>query len=319
MVKSAIQGLVMFFGIQFVMGKFMGSGKATTTTTTDASGTVVTVPANTAEIPPYYARPDHLDEGAVYNPLAQRIAPIWPLDSLLDITIVVSPTFVSEPLAKTPKERIVVDEVAFKLGDYKENRVIDTTFPVPKEVQNNGTLWAHFYIGLTGSKLDPSTPGYNPERAFHFIHPLTQYIAQKKIKKTKNLLAAVNETEEVRFVLRDYERGVDRSVARGSYPSWTNHQISLSSELHHVFHPRFWSHALSLSSTCRQTVHPYGSNWRSRRYWAKWMVLPSAVCQHLLAAPNSYDNSQLNGYNPSAPHQPESLGQLEVQLDGKSR
>ncbi|KAH8786297.1 cleft lip and palate transmembrane protein 1-domain-containing protein [Hyaloscypha sp. PMI_1271] len=196
MIKSAIQGLVMFFGIQFVMGKFMNSGKATTTTTTDASGTVVKVPANTGEIPPYYARPDHLDEGALYNPLAQRIAPMWPLDSPIDITIVVSPTFVSEPLAKTPKERIVADEVAFKLGDYKENRVIDTTFPVPKEVQNNGTLWAHFYIGLTGSKLDPSTPGYNPERAFHFIHPLTQYIAQKKIKKTKNLLAAVNETGE---------------------------------------------------------------------------------------------------------------------------
>lgn len=258
MIKSAIQGLVMFFGIQFVMGKFMNSGKATTTTATDASGTVVTVPANTAEIPPYYARPDHLDEGALYNPLAQRIAPMWPLDSLLDITIVVSPTFVSEALAKTPKERIVVDEVAFKLGDYKENRVIDTTFPVPKEVQNNGTLWAHFYIGLTGSKLDPSTPGYNPERAFHFIHPLTQYIAQKKIKKTKNLLAAVNEAEEVCSLSRDFEEGVDRSLARGGNPNWTNYQFPLSSELHHVVHPGFWCHALSLSSPCCQTIYPYG-------------------------------------------------------------
>jgi hypothetical protein len=237
MIKSALQGLVMFFGIQFVMGKFMNSGKPTTTTTTDASGAVVSLPANTAEIPPFYARPDHLDEGALYNPLAQRIAPMWPLDSPLDITIVVSPTFVSEPLAKTPKERIVVDELGFVLGNYNENRVIDTTFPVPKEVQNNGTLWAHFYIGLTGSKLDPSTPGYNPERAFHFIHPLTQYIAQKKIKKTKNLLAAVNETEEVCFVLWRFEAGVDRGVARGGNSDWTYHQLSLSSELHHVFRP----------------------------------------------------------------------------------
>jgi hypothetical protein len=201
MVKSAIQGLVMFFGIQFVMGKFLNSGKTTTTTMTDPSGAVVTVPANTAEIPPFYARPDHLNEGAMYNPLAQRIAPMWPLDSPLDITIVVSPTFVSEPLAKTPKERIVADEIAFVLGDYKENRVIDTTFPVPKEVQHNGTLWAHFYIGLTGSKLDPAIPGYDPTRAFHFMHPLTQYIAQKKVKKTKNLLAAVEETDEVRSPL----------------------------------------------------------------------------------------------------------------------
>lgn len=122
---------------------------------------------------------------------------MWPLDTPLDITIVVSPTFVSEPLAKIPKERIVVNEVAFLLGNYEDKRVIDTSFTVPKEVQNNGTLWAHFYIGLAGSKLDPSTSGYDPAKAFHFLHPLTQYIAQKKVKKTKNLLAAVEETDEV--------------------------------------------------------------------------------------------------------------------------
>lgn len=174
----------------------MGSKKAAPTTTTDASGAIVTVAPNTGEIPPFHARPDHFNEGAIYSSIPARIAPMWPLNSPLDITIVVSPTFVSEPIAKTPKDRIISDEQAFVFGNYEDTRVIDTTFIVPKEVQNNGTLWAHFYIGLTGSKLDPATPGYDPTRAYHFIHPLTQYIAQKKIKKTKNLLAAKNETEE---------------------------------------------------------------------------------------------------------------------------
>ncbi|KAE8442938.1 hypothetical protein EG329_002542 [Mollisiaceae sp. DMI_Dod_QoI] len=195
MLKSAMQGLAIFFGMQFIMGQLMGKSKTTTTTTTDASGAVVTVPANTAEIPPFLARPDHLDEGAIYNSVPQRLAPMWPLNSPLDITIVVSPTFVSEPLTKVPKERIVVDENGFEFGNYDENRVIDTSFAVPKEVQNNGTLWAHFYIGLAGSSIDPSVHGYDPTRAYHFVHPLTQYIAQKKIKKTKNLLAATNETD----------------------------------------------------------------------------------------------------------------------------
>jgi hypothetical protein len=196
MIKSAIQGLAIFFGIQFFMNQVMGNKKPAAVTTTDASGAVVNVPANTAEIPPFYARPDHLDEGAVYSPIPQRIAPMWPLNTPLDITIVVSPTFVSEPLAKTPKDRIIVDELGFIYGSYDENRVIDKKFSVPKEVQNNGTLWAHFYIGISGSKLDPFTPGFDPTRAYHFIHPLTQYLAQKKIKKTKNLLAA-QETDEV--------------------------------------------------------------------------------------------------------------------------
>ena len=197
MIKSAVQGIAIFIGVQFFMSQIMGKKSATTTTTTDESGTVIQVPANTAEIPPFLARPDSLANGAIYNPIPQRIAPMWPLDSPLDITIVVSPSFVAVPLAKVPKERIVVDEIAFKYGDYKENRVIDAEFDVPREVQNNGTLWAHFYIGLTGSKLDPATPGYDPARAFHFLHPLTQYIAQKKVKKTKNLLAVKEEDEEV--------------------------------------------------------------------------------------------------------------------------
>lgn len=193
--KSALQGIAVFFAMQFFMGKFMGSTPAVTTT--DASGAVVTMPANTANIPLFTARPGNLDDGAVYNPIPQRIAPIWPSDSVLDITIVVSPSFVHDSIAKAPKDRVVVNEKEFKIDDSKDKRVIDTTFAVPKEVQNNGTLWGHFYVGLSGSKLDPSTPGYDPTRAYHFIHPLTQYITKKKVKKTKSLLGATNDTTEI--------------------------------------------------------------------------------------------------------------------------
>lgn len=195
LIKSAVQGLAVFIGIQMLMSSF--KGKSTTETTTDASGAKINVPANTGEIPPFHARPNSLAEGAAYNPVPQRIAPMWPNDSPLDIFIVISPTFALSPLNKVQKDRVVLEEKAFVLGDYKESRTIDTTFKVPKEVQNNGTLWGHFYIGLTGCQLDPSVQGFDPARAYHFVHPLTQYIAQKKVKKTKKLLAAKEEQEEV--------------------------------------------------------------------------------------------------------------------------
>jgi hypothetical protein len=197
MVKSAVQGLAIFFAVQFVMNQFTGKKNGAAVTTTDASGAVITIPANTGPIPPFLARPDRLNDGAIYNPVPQRIAPMWPNDSPLDITIVVSPTFVSEPLTKVQKDRIVVQEKGFSLGNWTENRVIDTEFAVPREVQNNGTLWAHFYLGLSGSTLDPSVQGYDTSRAVHFIHPLTQYILQKKIVKTKNLLKSSDADEEV--------------------------------------------------------------------------------------------------------------------------
>ncbi|PVH75713.1 cleft lip and palate transmembrane 1 [Cadophora sp. DSE1049] len=195
MVKSAVQGLAIFFGMQFVMGKVMGPKTPAAVTTTDASGATITVPANTAAIPPFNDRPNTLDEGALYNPIAQRIAPMWPLNSPLDITVIISPTFVAEPISKAPQERIVVNEKGFVLGSFEENRVIDTSFAVPNEVQNNGTLWAHFYVALKGANLDPVVQGYDPTKAYHFTRPLTQYITQKKVKKVKNLLAA-EETEE---------------------------------------------------------------------------------------------------------------------------
>jgi len=196
MIKSAVQGLAIFFGMQFLMGQITGKKAPATTTAKDSSGAIVNVPANTAEIPPFNARPDSLDEGATWSSIPQRIAPIWPNNSPLDVTIVVSPTFVAEPISKVPKERIVLDEMGFVLGDFEQHRTIDASFDMPVEVQNNGTLWGHFYVGITGSKLDPTTPGYDPSRAFHFVHPLTQYIAQKKVRKTKNLLAATEDDDE---------------------------------------------------------------------------------------------------------------------------
>lgn len=198
------------------MGKF--AGPKATTEVKDATGSMISVPANTADIPPFLARPDTLPDDVVYSAMPHRLAPMWPLNSPLDITVVVSPTFVAVPLAKVPKDRIVVDEVGFMFGDYTDARVIDAEFAVPKEVQNNGTLWAHFYIGLTGSKLDPSTSGYDSSRAFHFVFPLTQYITQKKVKKFKNLLSS-GQDDEVGFPFQTNKLCADCSKVEEEVPT----------------------------------------------------------------------------------------------------
>lgn len=207
MFKSLTQGLAIFFGAQLLIGQF--NKFVTKTTSGEGSSAAVNTPTS-GEIPPFHARPDTLDEGATYNPVPQRIAPMWPSDNPIDITIVISPTFARETLSKVPKDRVVLEEKAFLIDNPKESRVVDTTIKVPKAVQNNGTLWGHFYIGLSGEALDPSEKGFDPARAYHFVHPLTQYIAKKKVKKTKNLLAAketVEEVESPQFCLR---RSTDR-------------------------------------------------------------------------------------------------------------
>lgn len=190
----------MYFGMQFLTKQFMPSPQQSQTVT-DASGNTVQVPANTGDIPPYALRPAKLDEGATWNPIPQKIAPIWPDDSVVDIIITFSPSHRITPLKDTPEDLVIFKEEKYNLGNWSEKRVIDTTITVPKAVQNNGTLWGHFYVGLheDGTVLDPAQQGYDPSKAYHFVYPFTQYIPKKKVSKTRSLLESKNasEVEEV--------------------------------------------------------------------------------------------------------------------------
>lgn len=196
MLKAGLQALAIYIGSQYVVGYFTGKKAPAAVTTTDSTGNVVTMPDNNGPIPSYWDRPTTFDEKTEYSIVPYRVAPIWETSNPLDIIITVSPTFNHEALDKIPKERIVVNEKSFQMNDKKEKRVIDTSFIMPKEVQHNGTLWGHFYIGLAGKELDPSAKRYDPSLAYHFTRPLTQYLPKKKVVKTKNLLSAVNATEE---------------------------------------------------------------------------------------------------------------------------
>ena len=166
----------------------------------DASADVkVTVGAPaTRIIPPFDMRPDTLAEGATYNPIPQNIAPMWEDKIDLDMVIVVSPTVNIQPIESVPEENVVLNEKAFGFGK-EDKRSIDAEFDVPASVANNGTLFGHFYIGKTGAQLDPLQKDFDPTTAYHFVRPLTQYIAKKPVKKTKNLLASgdAEEVEEV--------------------------------------------------------------------------------------------------------------------------
>ena len=197
MFMKIAQGLVLYFGVNMLMKQFMGGGNnAPQATVKDESGNVVKTVANTAAIPSYQDRPKQLDEGATYNRIPQRLSPIWPADSTVDIVVTLSDSFVPVKIASVPEQYVALKETGYKLGNSSENRVAETTFNVPASVQKNGTLWGHFYIGLTGANLDPKEPNFDPATALHFVYPLTQYIPKKKVAKTRNLLEGKQDDPE---------------------------------------------------------------------------------------------------------------------------
>lgn len=168
--------------MQFVIGQFFNNKQ----NASDQSR-----PGN---IPAFADRPQP-SEVADYHPIPDLIAPIWPSDSSVDISVYVSPSVVV-PTHKSSDSVLVLQEKNFTIGNYSDTREVETTIKVPKQVQNNGTLFAHFLVARTGHQLDPTAKDYNTADAVHFLRPLNQYLPKKKAKKLKNLLASSEEVEE---------------------------------------------------------------------------------------------------------------------------
>lgn len=241
MLRTGLQGIGMYLIVQFAMKQFMPQPQSQTPGSTSSVGGAI------GAIPAYEARPSALDAGAEISIIPETIIPIWPTDTSLDISMYVSSSVAMPALKSAPKESLVLSEEGFKLGDYEDTRHIETTFTVPKEVQNNGTLWAHFYVGLSGSVLDPLDKHYDAGRAYHFLKPLNQFLAKKKVKKTKKLLEATAETE----VIEEESKPTGRVISSYYHPNFTVSLIPDSSVINFPsLHPalRQWIHLESKGS-----------------------------------------------------------------------
>ncbi|KAF2182811.1 cleft lip and palate transmembrane 1 [Zopfia rhizophila CBS 207.26] len=209
-VRTVIQTIGIFFLIQLVTKNFFGQPQ-----NADPSKGA-TVSGSSVKIPAYAERPHQLDPGAQWNPIPQNIAPMWPVGTELDIYMYISPSLAMPALRSMPKDSLLIEEKNFKYGDWSENREIHTEFAVPKAVQHNSTLFAHFYVAQSGNVLDPTASGYNPSKAYHFVRPLTQYVPKKKIAKTRNLLAGTNEDEEGKE-----DKNAPKVIASYYHPNFT--------------------------------------------------------------------------------------------------
>lgn len=191
--RTGLQSVGLFLLVQFAIKQFIPQPK---TGVTPAANGTATVAAPTS-IPAFSERAE-FDEDLLkkYAHVPQRIAPIWSTNTSLDIYGFVSPSF-NPPVVSKPAPAIpVIQERDFTYGTFQEAREVHTTFAVPPQVQDNGTLWAHFFIGKSGHELDPSRSGYDSSSAYHFSRPLNQYLKRKKVAKVRNLLSKDAEDEE---------------------------------------------------------------------------------------------------------------------------
>ncbi|KAL5115812.1 hypothetical protein ACEQ8H_006307 [Pleosporales sp. CAS-2024a] len=181
------------------------------------SGAAVSRAQNHVVVPAWEDRPRSLEPGVQYSHVPHTISPMWPNNVEVDVRMYISPSTVAPGFNSMPKGSLLIDEKKFVIGDYGQKREIHTEFKVPTEVQHNAILNAHFYVGQSGSVLDPTQPGYDPAKAYHVVRPLSAYHVKKKVKKTRNLLSDMptkeQETEE--------EKNAPRVYANYYHPNFT--------------------------------------------------------------------------------------------------
>lgn len=133
---------------------------------------------------------DQLDH---YFSVPDKVTPIWESGQGIDMQIFVSDKFVVPDL-KSGKNR-VFDEKNIKTGDWTEGRSVSVEVPLPESTKNNGTLFAHVFVGRHGKTLDPRDQEYNTGDAYYFSKMLTRFMPKKKVVKTKKLIGGSEEVE----------------------------------------------------------------------------------------------------------------------------
>ncbi|KAF2770795.1 cleft lip and palate transmembrane 1 [Teratosphaeria nubilosa] len=171
-----LRNIAMFMAVQYLISQWMGWNRPASTPVPDAA-------------------PADVEAVDAWNEQPVTIYPLWPSNTSVDVSLYISPSIVMPRLSSMPADSLIVDEKDFALDRSKKDlRSVHRTFKVPKEVQNNGTLWAHIFVAQSGFEKDPASPVYDPTKAYRMTRPLTQYLAKKKVRKTRNLLESKNET-----------------------------------------------------------------------------------------------------------------------------
>ncbi len=225
--------MVLFIAAQFLMKQFMGG-----TQSTNSSGS----------LPSFDQRPIASEEKSAFSAIPQNVVPIWSPNTPLDLAIYLSPSPVTPDLKSASSEYLVANEKNFRIDDWNDRRHVDTTFTVPKEVQKNGTLWAHIFVSISGHSLNPQDKTYDTSKAYHFGRPLTQYLPKKRVVKTKKLLGSADETTDV----EDIPRPKERIVASYYHPNISISVIPDSGTLNYpTMHPALRQYMVLESSRAR--------------------------------------------------------------------
>ncbi|CAJ0837999.1 4278_t:CDS:10, partial [Entrophospora sp. SA101] len=127
-------------------------------------------------------------------PSLSKITQSWPLGSNMELRVYISE---DEEFSKFDDAlALVLHEKNIVFGDWDDEIEKFVEITPSKNVQNNGTLYAHIYLTLDKSPPNPNHPAFQNNMSVYKKKVITRYHPKRKIIKTKNLIGGSVDGDE---------------------------------------------------------------------------------------------------------------------------
>ncbi|KAK9493957.1 cleft lip and palate transmembrane protein 1-domain-containing protein [Lipomyces doorenjongii] len=174
---SWINTILMFLVIQFFVGQFTNKGTQKPLPSPDEAAPGTNENGETVQL-------------AV---VPTNVYPYWPTGTQYDFRLYITDSRIFTDFDSEP----VLEGYELTYGDSKYRVAKDILFPTTEALRNNGSVSAHLYIAQSGAEFNPSSPDYDPKKAYDIHFRISYYLPQKKEVKTKHLLGSDEKIEEV--------------------------------------------------------------------------------------------------------------------------
>ncbi|KAF9927167.1 hypothetical protein FBU30_003447 [Linnemannia zychae] len=122
-----------------------------------------------------------------------QVYPLWDDKTKADLFVYVSEDYDFKDFDN--KDSLVWRSNDIELGDWTEDRVVDLTIHPSKNVQNNGTLYAHIYFAKKDTPLNSDAKDFSLDNRVYSRKMLNKYYKKKKEFKVKKLVGGKQEVE----------------------------------------------------------------------------------------------------------------------------
>ncbi|KNC96940.1 uncharacterized protein SPPG_07763 [Spizellomyces punctatus DAOM BR117] len=145
------------------------------------------------------------------------LLPLWEYGRSTDLHVFLAE---NEYLSSLEQANLIWKESNIVYGDWEERRK-DLQIDAPESVQNNGSLYAHIFLTVSGHSPDRKDQTFDEESTLYYRKQLTRYMPKKKVKKMKSLVSKAEDADVQELQEEDDNTNEETTIISYWWPNVT--------------------------------------------------------------------------------------------------